>query len=225
MQSPQRQIRNTRSVKKPPKVPSHPTTSTITPLQPPPRELQRNIQNRSTHPKHDQRNANPLTKHPLVQRYENQQPHQRNKQRDPRNNQRPPHLDLIRLILELRARVFVLVVVRARDEDVRTAQPDAEQDVEHGPAEARGQRHHRVAELGDGDVGDEVAEGVADGEDGEAHDGVAHVADHRERFEGADDLGGDGGDPGDGDDEAGAGEQGAEEGWAVGCGCGEEERD
>ena len=117
--------------------------------------------------------------------------------------------------------MFVLVVVRARDEDVRSRQADAEQDVEHGPAEARGQRHDGVAELGDGDVGDEVAEGVADGEDGEAHDGVAHVADHGERFEGADDLGGDGGDPGDGDDEAGAGEERAEEGWAVGGGCGE----
>lgn len=107
------------------------------------------------------------------------------------------------------------------DRHIQARNADAEQDIEHRPAEAGGQRHDGVAEARDGDVGDEVAEGVADGEDGEAEDGVADAEDDAEGFEDADDFVGDGGDPGDGDGEAEEAEERAGA-WGVGGGGGEE---
>lgn len=98
---------------------------------------------------------------------------------------------------------------------VEAAEADSEEDVEHGPAEAGAQGHDGVAEAGDGDVGDEVAEGVADGEDGQAEEGVADVEDDADGLEEADDFGGYAGDPGDGDDKAQEGEDGAPWAWGL----------
>lgn len=88
------------------------------------------------------------------------------------------------------------------DSHVQAAEADTQQDIQHGPSETSRQGHDRVAEASDGDVSDQIAEGVADREDGEAEDGVADVEDDAEGFEDADDLVGDGGDPGYADDEA-----------------------
>lgn len=93
-------------------------------------------------------------------------------------------------------------LVRFLDGHVEAAHADAEEDVEHGPAEAGGERHHGVSEAGYGDVGNEVAEGVPDCEDCEAENGVGDAEDDAEGFEDADDFIGDRRDPGDGDDEA-----------------------
>lgn len=112
--------------------------------------------------------------------------------------------------------------VRPPQHDVNPAQTDPEQDIEHGPTKAGGEGHVGVAEAGDLDVCDEVAEGVADGEDGEAEDGVGDVADGADGLEEGDDLGGDGGDPGDGDGEAKEGDE-VVVAWGVGGGGGEEE--
>jgi hypothetical protein len=98
----------------------NPSPSNIAPLHSPPRKFQRNINNSRRNPQHDQRNANPLAKHPLIQRNSNQQPNQRDEQRDTRNNQRPSNLNLIALILQLAAGVFMLVVVCACDKNVRS---------------------------------------------------------------------------------------------------------
>lgn len=98
--------------------------------------------------------------------------------------------------------MLALPLLRAQDGHVAAPQTDAQQDIQHGSAEAGAQRHDRVAEAGDGDVGDEIAEGVPDSEDGEAEDGVGDVEDSAQRLEHADDFVGDGGDPRDGDDEA-----------------------
>ena len=64
-------------------------------------------------------------------------------------------------------------------DDVRAGDADAEEDVEHRPAEARGEAHGG-RERRDGDVGDEVREGVPDGEEGEADDGVGESEDEAE---------------------------------------------
>ena len=96
----------------------------------------------------------------------------------------------------------MLPLLCAREAHIEPAHPDAQQDVEHGPAEAGAQRHDGETEPSDGDVCDEVAEGVSEGEDGEAEDGVAPVEDDADGFEDPDDFVGDGGDPGYGDGEA-----------------------
>ena len=98
--------------------------------------------------------------------------------------------------------MLALPLLRAQDGHVATPQPNPQEDIQHGSAEAGAQGHDGVTEAGDGDIGDEIAEGVAHGEDGEAEDGVGDVEDGAQGFEHADDFVGDGGDPRDGDDEA-----------------------
>lgn len=108
------------------------------------------------------------------------------------------------------------------DHHVQPTNPNPQQDIQHGPSKTRTQRHNRIPQPRDGDIGDQIAEGVADGEDGEAEDGVADAEDDAEGFEDADDFVGDGGDPADGDDEAEEAEEEAVA-WGVGGGGGEEE--
>ena len=110
---------------------------------------------------------------------------------------------------------------------ISAGQPDTEEDIQHRATEAGGERHDGEPEAGDGDVGDEVAQTVADGEDGQAQDGVGHVDDDAEGAQDADDFVGDGADPRDGDDEADEAEELAPGGRARRGGRGEDggERD
>lgn len=109
------------------------------------------------------------------------------------------------------------------DHHVQTTDTNAQQNIQHRSSKTRAQRHNGVAQAGDSDVSDEIAEGVTDSEDGETEDGVADTEDDAEGFEDADDLVGDGGDPADADDEA---EEAEEEAVArgFGGGGGEEEK-
>lgn len=167
-----------------------------------PHQLHHHIPHRADRPHGHEPPPDPPIHPPPPHRHHHQQSRQRDQQGDPADQQRAAHLDLIRFEDELAAGVFALPLLGAEDGHVAAAQADAEQDVEHGPAEAGAQRHDGVAEAGDGDVGDEIAEGVADREDGEPEDGVRDVEDGAERLEDADDFVGDGGDPCDGHDEA-----------------------
>lgn len=105
---------------------------------------------------------------------------------------------------------------------ITAGQPDTEEDIQHRATEAGGERHDGEPEAGDGDVGDEVAQAVADGEDGQAQDGVGHVDDDAEGAQDADDFVGDGADPCDGDYEAYEAEELAPARGAGG-GCGGED--
>ena len=194
-------------------------------LPPPPSNLHRHIPHRTHPPQRHQSPPDPAIHPPLIQRHGEQQAQQRHQQRDPADDQRAADLDRIRLVLDLAAGMPLAPLAAPGDGHVQAADADAEQDVEHGSAEAGAQGHDRVAEAGDGDVGDEVAERVADGEDGEAEDGVRDAEDDAEGFEHADDFVGDGGDPGDGDGEAEEAEERAV-GWRLGWGGqGEEEEE
>ena len=65
-------------------------------------------------------------------------------------------------------RVFIMPMLALCENHIRPTQANAQEDIQHRAAEARGERHDREAEARDCNVCDEVAEGVADGEDGEA---------------------------------------------------------
>jgi hypothetical protein len=111
-------------------------SSIIAPLRSPARKLQNNVNDSSSDPKRNQRNANAFAENPLVQRHGNQEADQCQKQREARDDERPADFDLVGFVSELRARMFVLVMVGASHEDVRAGQADAEEDVQHGSAEA-----------------------------------------------------------------------------------------
>lgn len=83
----------------------------------------------------DERRADPLA-HPVrVERHDDERADENREQADARHEERRVHLD-----------VELLPAVRRVEEDhVRAREADAEEDVEHRPAEAGGDSHRRVA--------------------------------------------------------------------------------
>ena len=174
---------------------------------PPAHNLHGHIADGAGAPQRDQTPAHPPVHPPASQGHDDEQPRKRDQQGDATDQQRSAHLDLIRLIPYRSTGMLLVSSLAALDRQIQSAEADAEEDVQHGTAEAGAQRHDRIAEPRDRDIGDEVAQGVTDGEDGESEDGVADAQDDAEGFEDADDFVGDGGDPGDGDDESEEAEQ------------------
>lgn len=102
--------------------------------------------------------------------------------------------------------------------DVKTRDANAEKDVQHGATKAGGEGHDRVPEFGDRDICDEIAKGVTDRKDGEAEDCVAYSEDDAQRFEHADNLVSDGGDPSDCYSKSEEANEGSAFRWVIGRG-------
>eukprot|EP00960_Hanusia_phi_P041637 755095-Hanusia_phi.AAC.3 len=86
-------------------------------------------------------------------------------------------------------------------------QPSAEEQVQQRSSDARGRRHAGHTRARHGEVGDEIADAVGEGEDGEAHEGVGDVEHCSERLEEVNELRSKRVDPGDGGEKAQEGEQ------------------
>jgi len=98
--------------------------------------------------------------------------------------------------------VLVMPMLALGKNHVCAGQTNTEEDVEHGATKTGTEGHDGEAQTGDGDVCHEIAEGVADGENGKAEDRIGHVEDYAESAQDADDLISNCANPGDCDREA-----------------------
>ena len=73
--------------------------------------------------------------------------------------------------------MLVMPMLSLGKDHVRPTQPNAQEDVQHRPAEASRQRHDGKSEARDCNVCNEVAETVTHSEDGESKDRVRHIQD------------------------------------------------
>jgi hypothetical protein len=159
---------------------------------------------------------------PLPPRHRHQQPSQCEEQRRSGYNQCGADVDVVGLELDGPVGMFLMLMSSSLDRNIATADSNAKQDIQHRTAEACGERHDRESKTGNCDVGYKVSKRIADGEDGETEDSVAHVQYDSECFQHSNHLVGNRAYPSNADSKAKVAQECSPTWRAVGCRGGEE---